>query len=61
MLLTLDPPKYGLILQLCLQLSGYVCFHLYQVLLSKKAGASLWFSSVWQAGDIESSSAFLVL
>lgn len=36
MLLTLDPSKYWLILQLALLLCGYVCFHLYQGLLRKK-------------------------
>lgn len=61
MLLTLDPPKYWLILQLCLRLSGYVCFHLYQGLLRKKAGASLWFLPFRRQGYIESSSALCLL
>lgn len=36
MLLTLDPSKYWLILQLCLRLFEYVCFHLCQGLLRRK-------------------------
>lgn len=62
MLLTLEPSKYWLSLQLCLWLFEYVCFHLCQGLLRrKKAAASLWCLPFSRQGNTKSSSALFLL